>query len=1528
EKRRYDRQLSVVNRLLSDSDVLDSIGSVKEVYSRIIIRLNSISESTAADLLRMRSRDREGIDEQFVKNELAEAGLAVWKIYRVKDEKIVSEWWVGDSAENVKQEISVGKGKIICLKDGGIIVQRGWEAIAIQPQEGYELIGWQDLEEARECLREALEEEVYEREGAMKLLAAYDEELKFILFVLVKNNHIHEVMVSGWLKAGYVTWLKETYAQADVGLRAALTGEIKCHLEGAGENQFYVYRPGCGINTGKWEDHVPANIKLRTPAGAVCYDGKAGELCLVSGFDMLIINRKECYNIVQWEELDDVCRRISWCLGYCPTASVASLLGCEDIAGFMFFVLLKEDEIAGWQGIREILERRYQMVYENSNGIKTISCRLQQVNAELDRIKGQFEYIEYQDLDELERLQQEVCVSQDDKQLVEFVNSLIEDIKSFNNESAILKQRYTDVRELLSGFSKITASSWEDTYSMVVDLERNVKQIIEERGELEARAAAMLSRLSGLENKIEAKRKESFTELDSNIGEIEDTFQAARIELTAGGQVPVIEEVIDVSRRMLNELAAGVDLKMADKYRLIVAAGYVINSLSKAMRELKERQAWARFFVYSREYPNGVFIRVPDGYFQKIVKFTNGEIACHDAREFWVMKSGHAVVIKAEVFPKLVLGLEISAAHQRLLEVLMGTASVKSLAQYDSAIEFIFLKLSDNMDLSKIVEPPFVWDRYLTYLENVYAAICGQIVDEIKAEENPLDAFNIKSAVEQELVSNFAEGTKKRFFVYSEEQPRGEWIDISGNYFTHEIKFGECALVYCLRTGDLWIIRGQEAVVISKNIKINILPSWERIAEAQKWLCSVLLDDKYIMGRLMSYYHELKFLFFFNLIDTQDISRAQQGDLSRKKYQVWVMDLYAIICRRIADKLNKEKDISGLLKIKAVLTSEITRGFSEGIGGSRLFVFSENIPYRWVKLPDNYFQRSAKFADCEFFFHDGNEIWAVVGFEAVVLYRKENYRVVGWCEIEQAYRQFRVVSENVRRGGSPFLLLPYQEVIEFIVFILLKNNPAAEEINLGIVKACYKNWIEKSYGYVRGIISSGVKIAGIEKIVKLKGDLEEAMQDELFVNEEHRVPEKESLPAVKDERSLVKTFNDLWIIFRMDYIRSFQRNDKSLSTLASELGMFQPNLSKIIKEGKDLPRFFDITCRSWWNFLGVAENSQMSISEVKLQFIAAYLNRYFSVEGAGEVNLEDINFEWIMRVTEDKNSLGLLRYPVFKFYVLAGIILQYRKVYNVSPKPPPDPAKSGSKRLGLRKSPITGDNKLSPKAIFLKEKNENMTQILQGLGITEKLLDAVLLHLNFLSQPVDLPFCFKPSCNLSWTEIERKFFQIIAVQRVTPKQLEREFGCYNKTYKKFENAGGKFARLRQRHKEPLLCFFGFSYQICAPPLWLIFAASFLLVSIYLVCRVSRGNTNSIFSLIQKTALSLGAVSAVFLSFPSVSFALPSIFQTIRGGFALRVFSGILVFFLFVLAMDLAAALPVKHSERDAMIIAKIDTHLG
>ncbi|MFH0790295.1 MAG: hypothetical protein V2A64_01540 [Candidatus Omnitrophota bacterium] len=50
-----------------------------------------------------------------------------------------------------------------------------------------------------------------------------------------------------------------------------------------------------------------------------------------------------------------------------------------------------------------------------------------------------------------------------------------------------------------------------------------------------------------------------------------------------------------------------------------------------------------------------------------------------------------------------------------------------------------------------------------------------------------------------------------------------------------------------------------------------------------------------------------------------------------------------------------------------------------------------------------------------------------------------------------------------------------------------------------------------------------------------------------------------------------------------------------------------------------------------------------------------------------------------------------------------------RKVYNVSPKPPPDPVvlqskKTGSKRLGLRKSPITGDNKLSPKAIFLQHR--------------------------------------------------------------------------------------------------------------------------------------------------------------------------------------------------------------------------------
>ncbi|MFH0790687.1 MAG: hypothetical protein V2A64_03550 [Candidatus Omnitrophota bacterium] len=52
------------------------------------------------------------------------------------------------------------------------------------------------------------------------------------------------------------------------------------------------------------------------------------------------------------------------------------------------------------------------------------------------------------------------------------------------------------------------------------------------------------------------------------------------------------------------------------------------------------------------------------------------------------------------------------------------------------------------------------------------------------------------------------------------------------------------------------------------------------------------------------------------------------------------------------------------------------------------------------------------------------------------------------------------------------------------------------------------------------------------------------------------------------------------------------------------------------------------------------------------------------------------------------------------------VLSQHRKVYNVSPEPPPD-LLGKSKRLGLRKSPITGDNKSSPKAIFLKPVEDN-----------------------------------------------------------------------------------------------------------------------------------------------------------------------------------------------------------------------------
>ncbi|MFH0790754.1 MAG: YkgJ family cysteine cluster protein [Candidatus Omnitrophota bacterium] len=82
------------------------------------------------------------------------------------------------------------------------------------------------------------------------------------------------------------------------------------------------------------------------------------------------------------------------------------------------------------------------------------------------------------------------------------------------------------------------------------------------------------------------------------------------------------------------------------------------------------------------------------------------------------------------------------------------------------------------------------------------------------------------------------------------------------------------------------------------------------------------------------------------------------------------------------------------------------------------------------------------------------------------------------------------------------------------------------------------------------------------------------------------------------------------------------------------------------------------------------------------------------------------------------------------------VLLQHRKVYNVSPKPPPDPAKAGSKRLGLRKSPITGDNKLSPKAIFLTV-DLNCSYIREKLN-TKELKEYTQELINFLNTPAQV----------------------------------------------------------------------------------------------------------------------------------------------------------------------------------------------
>ncbi|MFH0791203.1 MAG: DUF3857 domain-containing protein [Candidatus Omnitrophota bacterium] len=77
---------------------------------------------------------------------------------------------------------------------------------------------------------------------------------------------------------------------------------------------------------------------------------------------------------------------------------------------------------------------------------------------------------------------------------------------------------------------------------------------------------------------------------------------------------------------------------------------------------------------------------------------------------------------------------------------------------------------------------------------------------------------------------------------------------------------------------------------------------------------------------------------------------------------------------------------------------------------------------------------------------------------------------------------------------------------------------------------------------------------------------------------------------------------------------------------------------------------------------------------------------------------------------EAKKFLALAYYRLAKYTDAYEVFnknsfLQHRKVYNVSPKPPPAPTFVGAKQLGLRKSPITGDNKLSPKAIFLDDES-------------------------------------------------------------------------------------------------------------------------------------------------------------------------------------------------------------------------------
>ncbi|MFH0790795.1 MAG: alpha-amylase family glycosyl hydrolase, partial [Candidatus Omnitrophota bacterium] len=175
----------------------------------------------------------------------------------------------------------------------------------------------------------------------------------------------------------------------------------------------------------------------------------------------------------------------------------------------------------------------------------------------------------------------------------------------------------------------------------------------------------------------------------------------------------------------------------------------------------------------------------------------------------------------------------------------------------------------------------------------------------------------------------------------------------------------------------------------------------------------------------------------------------------------------------------------------------------------------------------------------------------------------------------------------------------------------------------------------------------------------------------------------------------------------------------------------------------------------------------------------------------------------------------------------------------------------------------------------------------------------------------------------------RRLFFSLVKRQIPPMDRSRVLNLLGDGFKKDR----RFIRiLREKltvKSEPGMNLFwgAFAYFINAPPVRIILLAALIFVVYVLAKNISFNSAH----LIQKTALSLGAVFAAFLIFPSVSFAVPFISQAVQGGFAYSMFSR-LVFraavFLIAGLILLAAVTMEERRVKDAQpdyLIPKISS---